>query len=141
MGQFSPIHPWQDKKRDWRSRVGGDEPVLRVRFDFYSLFHNILRTFERYLDYREEELEKLFPPAFFTTIIAPDTIHPPLMLQAFVVQPLSTIDFHPSTSYSRIALVGRDLWHCFECSLQQPIIFPIDSVCRENIGYTCFFFQ
>lgn len=37
-----------------------DEPVLRVRFDFYSS-HNILRMFQCYLDYREQA-EKLFSP-------------------------------------------------------------------------------
>lgn len=37
-----------------------DEPVLHVRFDFYSS-HNILRMFQCYLDYREQP-EKLFSP-------------------------------------------------------------------------------
>lgn len=44
-------------------RGRGDEPVLRVRFDFYSS-HNILRMFECYLDYREEESLKNYSPSF-----------------------------------------------------------------------------
>ena len=67
----------KERQRE-RERERDDEPVLRVRFDFYSS-HNILRMFECYLDYREEESLKNYSPwlggaAFFTTIIAPDTV-------------------------------------------------------------------